>query len=116
MDEQNNYPTRRPLFSISAIVITTIPIIIMIVGTVKLLLSGRTDDAFVNVGGEILLHLMFCALGAPFASMISILASYIAKERGESMRVCKSARVYAKVVLFVCIAFLAGFAVFALLK
>lgn len=117
MDEQNNFPTRRPLFSISAIVITTVPIIIMIVGTLKLLIDGgRADDTFVNVGGEILLHLVFCALGAPFASMISILASYIAKERGESFRICKAARIYAKVVMFVCLAFLAFLGVFALLK
>lgn len=106
MDEFNSYPTRRPIFSVSAIIITTLPIVIMIIGAIRLLVLGVPEDSSVTLGGKILLHLIFCSLGAPFASLISILSSYIAKERGESGRVCKAARIYAKAVLYGCIAFL----------
>ena len=114
MDEQNNFPTRRPMFSIASVVITTIPLIIMIVGSIKILCAG--GDETMDFGAKLLLHLMFCTLGAPFASMISILASYIGRERGESKSFCKSARVYAKIVLFASLAFLAGVVVYSLIK
>ena len=107
MDEFNNYPTRRPLFSVWAIIITTLPLVVMIVGTIRLLILGSSEGELVGVGGKILLHLIFCSLGAPFASLISILASYFARERGESLVICKNARVYAKAVMFSCLAFLA---------
>lgn len=115
MDEYN-IPTKKPTFCISSIIITTIPLVLMVTGTIRLLVAGGVDDTFVKLWGEILLHLIFCALGGPFASMISILATYIAKERGESMRFCKAARVYAKVVLFACLAFLAIIFVISLVK
>ena len=115
MDEINNYPTRRPAFSVAAIIITTIPIVIMIAGALRLLILGSSDDELVKVGGKILLHLIFCSLGAPFASLISILVSYIARERGESLRICGGARVYAKAVMFGCLAFLAILIIISLL-
>lgn len=116
MDEQYDIPTRRPLFSVSSIIISTIPIVVMIVGVIKLLLTGNTDSEAVDTGAKILLHLVFCCLGAPFAGVIGILAPYIAKERGERIGICKAARVYAKVVLFASLAFLAGLAVYSFLK
>ena len=115
MDEYN-FPTRKPTFCIASIIITTVPLVLMIVGTLRLLIAGGVDDTFVKLWGEILLHLIFCALGGPFASVISILATYIAKERGESIRFCKGARVYAKVVLFACLAFLAIVFIISLVK
>jgi len=112
MDE-NNFPTRRPTFCIASIVITTIPLILMLVGTLRILLVGTADDSVINMGAEILLHLMFCALGGPFACVISILATYIAKERGESATLCGASRTYAKSVLFGCLVFLAILAIIA---
>ena len=116
MDEFNNYPSRKPTFCIASLIITTIPLLIMLVGTIRLLILGGVDESFVSVGAEILLHLAFCALGAPFASMISILATYIARERGEDQRFCLRSRVYAKIVLFGSLAFLAVSATIAILK